>query len=151
MKLVTLILLLAAWLIQAGHHDFKPIPDLEALGYTIQGSTPISGDFVRYDVLYGSIFLADLAIYKDNKWPGALVVFNVQTDDDTRPEALPLRDIQLGVWVYTIHRDAANLFEIKYMDVYEPQLMAVTHRVYELMSVPESRNLVQVALSFSHE
>lgn len=142
MILITLTLLLAAWLIRAGHHDFKQIPDLEALGYTVQGSTPISGEFVRYDVLYNAIFLADLAIYKDNKWPGALVVFNVQTDDDTRPEALSLRDIQLGVWVYTIHRDAAKVFEVKYMDVYEPKLVAVTHRVYELMGVPESQSLV---------
>lgn len=141
MKLIVLALLLITWLIQAGH-SVKEIPDLVALGYTVQGSTPISGEWIHYDVSYGATFLADLSIYKNNEWPGLLGVFNAQADDDTRPEALPLRDIQLGVWVYSVAREAANLHEIKYLDVVERQLVEVTHRVYELMGVPEYQDLV---------
>ncbi|KAG6358941.1 hypothetical protein INS49_012461 [Diaporthe citri] len=161
MKLITLILLLATWLIQAAltfndtfngnfngnfnvtfKETFKQIPNLVALGYTVQGSTPISGDFVHYDVSWGATFLTDLAVYKDNKHPGVLAVFNAQTDDDTRPEALPLRDIQLGVWAYSIGRDAADLLYIKYLDVVEPELVEVTPHVYELMGVPQSQDLM---------
>lgn len=153
MKPITLILLLATWLIQAGQtfkhtfndtlkDDFKQIPDLVALGYTVQGSTPVSGDWVHYDVSWGATFLVDLAVYKDNKQPGVLAVVNAQTDDDTRPEALPLRDIQLGVWVYSIGRDAADLLYIKYLDVVEPELVEITPHVYELMGVPQSQDLM---------
>lgn len=141
MKFIALALLLLVSLIQAGV-TVKEIPDLVALGYTVQGSTPISGDYIHYDVSWGATFLADLAIRKNNEEPGVLAVFNVQTDDDTRPEALPLRDIQLGVWVYSIGREAADLIAIKYLDVYEFQLVEVTHRVYELMNTPEFEDLM---------
>ncbi|KAK7716762.1 hypothetical protein SLS63_010965 [Diaporthe eres] len=144
MKLITLTLLLIAWLIQAAHtfqdtfngtfngtfkDAFKEIPDLVALGYTVQGSTPISGDWIHYDVSYGATFLVDLAVYKDNAHPGLLGVFNAVPDDDTRPERLPLRDIQLGIWVYSVGRAAADLLYIKYLDVYEPNLVAITPQV----------------------
>lgn len=161
MKLITLTLLLATWLIQAAHtftdtfndtvkDTFKEIPDLVALGYTVTGSTPISGDWVRYDVSWEATFLAELAVYKDNKQPNVLVVFNAQTDDDTRPEALPLRDIQLGVWVYSIGREASNLDYIKYMDVSETTLISITPTIYVLMGVPQSQDLMQVAPSLFH-
>lgn len=157
MKLIILTLLIISWLIQAAHtfrdtcngtfngtfqDTFKEIPDLVALGYTVSGSTPISGDWVHYDVSWGATFLADLAIYKDNEQPGVLAVVNAQSDDDTRPEALPLRDIQLGVWVYSIGREAASLLYIKYLDVVELTLVEVTPHVYELMGVPQSQDLM---------
>lgn len=166
MKLITLTLLLIAWLIQTVHtfHNtlngtfngtfkdaFKEIPDLVALGYTVQGSTPISGDWIHYDVSYGATFLADLAVYKNNAHPGLLGVFNAVPDDDTRPERLPLRDIQLGIWVYSVGRDAADLLYIKYLDVYEPNLVEITPHVYELMGVPQSQDLMQVAPSLTHK
>ncbi|KAL2288588.1 hypothetical protein FJTKL_03947 [Diaporthe vaccinii] len=162
MKLITLTLLLIAWLIQTVHtfHDtlngtfkdaFKEIPDLVALGYTVQGSTPISGDWIHYDVSYGATFLADLAVYKNNAHPGLLGVFNAVPDYDTRPERLPLRDIQLGIWVYSVGRDAADLLYIKYLDVYEPNLVEITPHVYELMGVPQSQDLMQVAPSLTHK
>lgn len=141
MNFIALALLLIVSLIQAGV-TVKEIPDLVALGYTVQGSTPISGDYIHYDVSWGATFLADLAVRKNNEEPGVLAVFNVQTDDDTRPEALPLRDIQLGVWVYSIGREAADLVAIKYLDVYEFQLVEVTHRVFELMNTPEFEDLM---------
>lgn len=141
MELISLIIILAAWLIQATKNDFKPIPDLAALGYTIQGSTPVSGDWVHFDVSYGATFLADLAVYKDGAQPTILAVFDAHAEDDVRPEALPLRDILLGTWVRTILRPAATLFAIRYLDVWEPTLLEVTHRVYELMGQKESQDL----------
>lgn len=137
----TLIVLLTVLLVQAVW-TFKTIPDLEALGYTVRDATPPSSEWVRYDVSYGTTFLADLAIYKDNQWPGYLGVFNAQADDDDRPDRLPLRDLELGFWVHKVGRDAANLFSIKYFDVYEEALREITHRVYELMGKLESEDLM---------
>lgn len=144
MNFLALILLLITWLIQSAHtfKDFKSIPDLEKLGYDVHGSTPVSGDWVRYSVVYDSTFLVELGVYKDNARPGILVVFDAQTDDDDRPERLPLRDIQLGVWVHSIGRDAKDLLAIQYRDVYEDDLVSATHRVYELMGQNESEDLM---------
>lgn len=141
MNLITLIIILAAWLIQAAINDFKPIPDLAALGYTIQGSTPVSGDWIHFDISYGATFLADLAVYKNGAQPTILAVFDAHADDDKRPEAVPLRDLLLGTWVRIILRPANTLFAIRYLNVWEPTLLEVTHRVYELMGQKESQDL----------
>ncbi|KAG8168360.1 hypothetical protein KVR01_001109 [Diaporthe batatas] len=141
MHITILSLLLTTFHIQAAW-TFKTIPDLEALGYTVRDATPPSSEWLRYDVSYGTTFLADLAIYKDNHWPGLLGVFNAQTDDDDRPDRLPLRDLELGFWVHKVGRDSSDLHSITYMDVYEEALQQVTHRVYELMGKLESENLL---------
>lgn len=132
---LTTLLFQAAW-------TFKTIPNLEALGYTVRDATPPSSEWVRYDISYGATFLADLAIYKNNQWPGLLGVFNAQTDDDDRPDSLSLRDLELGFWVHKVGRDAANLYSITYLDVYEEALQQITHRVYELMGKVESEDLM---------
>lgn len=141
MSPLNLILLLLTWLIQAAH-TLEDIPDPSAHGYAIRRSTPVAGNWIKYEVTYGSTFIADLATYKNDERPGVLGVFNTLTDYDNNPDRLPARALQLGVWVHHVGRDATDLYAIRYLGVYEPALRKVTHRVYELMDYQQSRDLI---------
>ena len=60
----------------------------------------------------------------------------------TAPTVSPSVTSSRGFWVHKLGRDAVNLHSIKYFDVYEATLVDITHRVYELMGVPESQDLL---------